>query len=203
MALCTLLRTTLTLHCAQCSRFLTEGALFRSITLPACAGRTVLAAQSASRHHPRSSQISCVARTRRRGCNRTHGNKDRGSKSRELIFGGALIGADIRARAAREQVRAAIRAADRAEAKAWSIRMEGFGGPVQPSPTIGQCLNGGLGWLEVKCNRCNTREPVAKRHPPPPPVHMIKPTERQRSRWTNGRFRRTRDEPRGSQITSD
>ncbi len=22
--------------------------------------------------------------------------------------------------------------------------------------TIGQCLNGGLGWLEVECNRCKT-----------------------------------------------
>jgi hypothetical protein len=31
------------------------------------------------------------------------------------------------------------------------------GGPAQPSPTIGQCLNGGLGWLEVECNRCKTR----------------------------------------------
>jgi hypothetical protein len=35
--------------------------------------------------------------------------------------------------------------------------MEGFGGPAQPSPTIGQCLNGGLGWFEVECNRCKTR----------------------------------------------
>jgi len=35
--------------------------------------------------------------------------------------------------------------------------MEGYGEPAQPSPTIGQCLNGGLGWLEVECNRCKTR----------------------------------------------
>jgi hypothetical protein len=35
--------------------------------------------------------------------------------------------------------------------------MEGYGGPAQPSPTIGECLNGGLGWLEVECNRCKTR----------------------------------------------
>jgi hypothetical protein len=33
----------------------------------------------------------------------------------------------------------------------------GYGGPAQPSPTIAQCLNGGLGWLEVECNRCKTR----------------------------------------------
>jgi hypothetical protein len=34
--------------------------------------------------------------------------------------------------------------------------MEGFGGPPQPSPTIAQCLNGGYGWLEVECRRCET-----------------------------------------------
>ena len=38
----------------------------------------------------------------------------------------------------------AAREADRAEAHAWSLRMEGFGGPAQPSPTFAQCLNGGL-----------------------------------------------------------
>ena len=35
--------------------------------------------------------------------------------------------------------------------------MEGFGGPAQPSPTIAQCLNGGYGWLDVMCKRCETR----------------------------------------------
>jgi hypothetical protein len=30
----------------------------------------------------------------------------------------------------------AARAADRAECHAWSLRMEGFGGPAQPSPTM-------------------------------------------------------------------
>src|SRR3954452_8141425 len=38
-----------------------------------------------------------------------------------------------------------------------SVQMEGYGGPAQPSPTIGQCVNGGLGWLEVECKRCKTR----------------------------------------------
>ena len=37
------------------------------------------------------------------------------------------------------------RDADRAEAHAWSLRMQGSGGPAQPSPTIAQCLNGGYG----------------------------------------------------------
>jgi hypothetical protein len=75
------------------------------------------------------------------------------TKSREVIFGGAKIHAE----GARERAKQAIREADRAEAEAWSIRMEGYGGPAQPSPTIGQCLNGGRGWLEVECKRCKTR----------------------------------------------
>jgi hypothetical protein len=75
--------------------------------------------------------------------------------------------------------------------------------PAQPSPTIGQCLNGGLGWLEVECNRCKTRASLpldAIRRPRDtpiwkleaalkcrsckkgryaPPVHMIKLTATQ------------------------
>ena len=51
----------------------------------------------------------------------------------------------------------AIREADAAECLLWSEQMEGFGGPAQPSPTIAQCLNGGYGWLEVMCHRCETR----------------------------------------------
>jgi hypothetical protein len=87
--------------------------------------------------------------------------------------------------------------------KAWSIQMEGYGGPAQPSSTIGQCINGGYGWLEVECHRCKTRASLplsAIRRPRDtpiwkleaalkcrscrkdryaPPVHMIKLTERQ------------------------
>jgi hypothetical protein len=124
------------------------------------------------------------------------------TRSRQRHFSGRIIGANIRADAARDAARQAIRAADRADAEAWSIRMEGYGGPAQPSPTIAQCLNGGLGWLEVECNRCKTRASLpldAIRRPRDtplwkleaslkcrscrkgryaPPVHMIKLTER-------------------------
>jgi hypothetical protein len=34
----------------------------------------------------------------------------------------------------------------RLAASMWSIQMEAYGGPAQPSPTIAQCLNGGYGW---------------------------------------------------------
>jgi hypothetical protein len=124
------------------------------------------------------------------------------TKSREVIYGGRIMGAQIRAEGARKEATKAVRAADRAEAEAWSIRMEGYGGPAQPSPTIAQCLNGGLGWLEVECNRCKTRASLpldAIRRPRDtpiwkleaalkcrscrkgryaPPVHMVKLTER-------------------------
>jgi hypothetical protein len=38
--------------------------------------------------------------------------------------------------------------------------MEAYGGSAQPSPTIGQCLNGGYGWLQVKCHRCETEASI-------------------------------------------
>jgi hypothetical protein len=78
-----------------------------------------------------------------------------GTKSCEVIWGGRIMGAEIRAQGAREAAQKAVQEADRAEAEAWSVRMEEA--PAQPSPTIGQCINGGLGWLEVECNRCKTR----------------------------------------------
>jgi hypothetical protein len=123
------------------------------------------------------------------------------TKSREVIFGSRIRGAKICAEGAREEAVKAVRAADRAEAEAWSIRMEGYGGPAQPSPTIAQCLNGGYGWLEVMCKRCETRASLpldAIRRPRntpiwkleaalkcrscrtprySPPVHMIKLTQ--------------------------
>jgi hypothetical protein len=60
------------------------------------------------------------------------------------------MGAKIRAESARKRTAEAARETDRAEAEAWSIQMGGYGGPAQPSPTIGRCLNGGYGWLEVE-----------------------------------------------------
>src|ERR1700690_4524176 len=123
------------------------------------------------------------------------------TKSRQRIYGGRIPGANIRATTAREAANKALREADRAEAEAWSIRMEGHGGPAQPSPSIGQCLNGGYGFLQVKCHRCDTEAsiplgcvrrprgtPVWKLEPSlkcrnrrkgryAPPVHMIKLTE--------------------------
>jgi hypothetical protein len=32
-----------------------------------------------------------------------------------------------------------------------TISQSGWRATAQPSPTIAQCLNGGLGWLEIEC----------------------------------------------------
>ena len=106
------------------------------------------------------------------------------TKSREVIWGGQIMGADIRARQAREDAQKAAREADRAEARAWSLRTEGYGGPAQPSPTIAQCLNGGLGWLEVECNRCKTRASLplgAIRRPRDTPIWKLEASLKCRS----------------------
>jgi hypothetical protein len=68
--------------------------------------------------------------------------------------------------------------------KAWSIRMEGYGGPAQPSPTIGQCLNGGYGWLEIECCRCKARASLpldAIRRARETPIWKLEPSFRCRS----------------------
>jgi hypothetical protein len=52
------------------------------------------------------------------------------TRSRQTIYGGAIIGAKIRAESARKRAAEAAREADRAEAEAWSIQMEGYGGPA-------------------------------------------------------------------------
>jgi hypothetical protein len=106
------------------------------------------------------------------------------TKSREVIFGGRWRLAQMQAEAASARAVEARREADRAVAEEWSIRMEGFGGPAQPSPTIGQCLNGGLSWLEVECLRCKTRASLpleAIRRPLDTPVWKLEAGLRCRS----------------------
>jgi hypothetical protein len=60
-----------------------------------------------------------------------------GTKSREVIWGGQIMGAKISARSGREAAQKVAREAAVADDR--------------------ECLNGGLGRLEVECNRCKTR----------------------------------------------
>jgi hypothetical protein len=56
----------------------------------------------------------------------------------------------------RSEGEALIRKADNLACQSWNERMCSDGGPAQPSPTIGQAINGGFAWLEVQCSRCKT-----------------------------------------------
>lgn len=107
-----------------------------------------------------------------------------GGKSRNRIFGDRVSAAKSHARFAREQAWEALKKADAALCLWWSETMEGFGGPAQPSPTIGQCLNGGYGFLEVQCKRCRNRVSIPLqyvRRKPDTPVWRLESAFRCRS----------------------
>jgi hypothetical protein len=80
-----------------------------------------------------------------------------GTKSREVIWGGKIMGAEIRARGAGEAAQKAVQEADRTQAEAWSLRMEGTAGRASCPRRSANASSGGLGWLKVECNRCKTR----------------------------------------------
>ncbi|WP_027548323.1 hypothetical protein [Bradyrhizobium sp. WSM2254] len=92
-----------------------------------------------------------------------------GSRSRESIYGASV-------RAAAETAAEARKKADRLACEAWTMRMLGFQGPAQPSPTLGDALNAGYGYLEVRCLGCDTNQTVALdivRRPKSTPVHEL------------------------------
>jgi hypothetical protein len=92
-----------------------------------------------------------------------------GTKSRESIYGASI-------RAAAERATEARKEADRLAVEAWNKRMLGFQGPAQPSPALGDAINAGFGYLEVKCLGCNTHQTLALdivRRPKATPVHEL------------------------------
>jgi hypothetical protein len=92
-----------------------------------------------------------------------------GTKSRETIYGASVRAAAERATEAREQ-------ADRLACEAWNKRMLAFKGPAQPSPTLGDALNAGYIYLEVRCLGCDTNQTVALdiiRRPKTTPIHEL------------------------------
>jgi hypothetical protein len=92
-----------------------------------------------------------------------------GTKSRESIYGASV-------KAAAEQAAGARKTADRLACEAWNKRMLGFQGPAQPSPALGDALNAGYSYLEVKCLGCNTHQTVALnivRRPKTTPIHEL------------------------------
>ena len=91
------------------------------------------------------------------------------TKSRNRMYGVSVRTAAQRAAAARKE-------ADRLACEAWNKRMLGFRGPAQPSPTLGDALNAGYGFLEVRCLGCETNQAVALdiiRRPKTTPIHEL------------------------------
>ena len=92
-----------------------------------------------------------------------------GTKSRKTIFSGSIRVSAERAAAARKE-------ADRLACEAWNKRMLGYRGPAQPSPTLGDALNAGYLYLEVRCLGCDTHQTVALdivRRPKATPIHEL------------------------------
>jgi hypothetical protein len=91
------------------------------------------------------------------------------TKSHEYLFGSSV-------RAAAERAAQARKEADRPASVARNRRMLGFRGPAQPSPTLGDALNGGYGYLKVRCLGCNTHQTVALgivKRPKTTPIHEL------------------------------
>jgi hypothetical protein len=76
----------------------------------------------------------------------------------------------------RREGEALIREADDLSSQSWNERMWSDGGPIDPSLTIDQAINGGFPWLEIKCSRRQTPRDVdlaALRHVPTTCVHDL------------------------------
>jgi hypothetical protein len=85
-----------------------------------------------------------------------------------------MYGSAIRASAQKAKV--ARREADKLACVAWNYRMLGYQGPAQPSPTLGDAINAGYIYLEVRCLGCDTHQAVALdvvRRPKSTPVHEL------------------------------
>jgi hypothetical protein len=91
------------------------------------------------------------------------------TKSRERIYGAVI-------RASAERARQARKEADKLACAAWNQRMLGYKGPAQPSPALGDALNAGYRYLEVRCLGCDTNQTVALevvRRPKATPIHEL------------------------------
>jgi len=91
------------------------------------------------------------------------------TKSRQQIYGSSIQASAERAVTARKE-------ADRLAVRAWNERMLGYQGPAQPSPALGDALNAGFLYLEVKCLGCSTHQTVALntvRRPKTTPIHEL------------------------------
>ena len=55
---------------------------------------------------------------------------------------------------------ALIREADNLSCQSWNEKLWSDGGPIDPSPTVDQAINGGYPFLEIECSRCKAKRDV-------------------------------------------
>jgi hypothetical protein len=60
----------------------------------------------------------------------------------------------------RKEGEALIKRADDLACQSWNERMWSDGGPIDPSPTVDQAINGGFPFLEIECSRCRAKRDV-------------------------------------------
>ncbi|MBR0871158.1 hypothetical protein JQ633_12370 [Bradyrhizobium tropiciagri] len=102
---------------------------------------------------------------------------DRKALTKELAKARAMT-TILATRSAEKRVagEALIREADDLACQSWNERMWSDGGPIDPSPSIDQAINGGYAWLEIRCSRCKTPRAVdlaALPHVPTTCVHDL------------------------------
>ena len=102
---------------------------------------------------------------------------DRKALKKELVKSRAMTMIFAEQSAEKRRIgEALIREADNLACQSWNERMWSDGGPIDPSPTIDQAINGGYPWLEIKCARCKTPSDLdlcALRHVPTTCVHDL------------------------------
>jgi hypothetical protein len=102
---------------------------------------------------------------------------DRKALTKELSKSRAMtsIFAD-RSAELRTESEALIREADNLACQSWNEKTWSDGGPIDPSPTIDQAINGGYPWCEIECSRCKAKRDVdlcTLRHVPTTCVHDL------------------------------
>jgi hypothetical protein len=88
------------------------------------------------------------------------------TKSRQSIYGASV-------RAAAERAKEARKEADRLAYDAWNKRMLGYRGPAPPSPALGDALNAGYLYLEVRCDTHQTVALDVVRRAKATPIHEL------------------------------
>ncbi|WP_298107435.1 hypothetical protein [Bradyrhizobium sp.] len=86
---------------------------------------------------------------------------DRKALNKELAKARVMTGIFAeRSAELRERGEALIKEADSLACQSWNERMWSDGGPIDPSPTVDQAVNGGFPWLEIECSRCKAKRDV-------------------------------------------